>query len=239
MAAICPPLWEGHSVHSGSCCFPQLVKTTPQVRFVQQPVESAKPVPLVLLCFPCYGPQGGWPGVFRRSYGPGFLCRLRCHVDPLTRIGPYWQELLRATMSQSDSRLTFCHGFLSLRQLTRLALVVSAAGVDRMSQVPDCSLLTCHALRPRQAKPSLTCGGLACVGFRLRELRPRLRVSPVSGLYCFSRVRVLLAACELPCVRFQEVVRSRDFPRLWPLSFLLATLGFGRLVRPFHSFLSF
>ena len=35
----------------------------------------------------CYGPQGGWPVVFRLSYGTGFLCRLRFPVAPLARIG--------------------------------------------------------------------------------------------------------------------------------------------------------
>jgi hypothetical protein len=44
--------------------------------------------------------------VIRRSYGTGFLCRLRCHVDPLTRLGPRWRGLQRTTMGQSDSRLT-------------------------------------------------------------------------------------------------------------------------------------
>ena len=207
--------------------------------FVQQPVESAKPVPSLLLCFLCYGPQGGWPVVFRRSYGTGFLCRLRCPVAPLARIGLLGRRLLRATTRQSDSRITLDRHFLSLWRPSRLALAVSAAGVNRVSQVPDCSFLTCHALRPRQAKLSLTCSGLARFGFRERRLRPHLRVCSVSRLSCFSRGRNLLAACEFPCVRFQEVVRPGGFSRLRYLSLLSATLGFGRLVRPFHSFLSF
>src|SRR5213593_402562 len=109
-------------------------------------VESPKPVSLVLRCFPCYGPQGGWPVLFRRSYGTGFLCRLRCHVDPFARIGLFSPRLLRASMSQSDFQFTLSSRFLSLRPLTRLVLVWRAAGVNWMSQVPGCSLLTCHAL---------------------------------------------------------------------------------------------
>jgi hypothetical protein len=162
----------------------------------------------------------------------------RCSgVAPLAPVGA--DALPWATMERSDSQSTFSLHFLSLWRPSRLALAVSAAGVDRVSQVPDCSFLTCHALRPRQAKLSLTCGGLARVGFRERRLRPHLRVCSVSGLNCLSRVRVLLAAREFPCVRLQEVVRPGGFRRFRYLSFLSATRGLGRLVRPFHSFLSF
>src|SRR5664279_677666 len=105
---------EGDSVHPGRCRFPQLVEAGPQALLIQQPVEPAKPVPPLLLCFPSYGPQGGWPVVIRRSYGTGFLCRLRCHVDPLARLGPRWRGLRRTTMDQSDSRLTLDPHFLSL-----------------------------------------------------------------------------------------------------------------------------
>ena len=158
-------------------------------------------------------------------------------MAPLTGFDPWFQRLRPASTSPSESRLLLGRSFLSLARSSRLALAVRAAGA-RASQVPGCSFLTCHALRPRQAEPVLTCNGLARVGFRNRELRPRLLVYPVSGLSCFSRVRVLLAACDLSCVRLQGVVRARSFRRLITLSFPSATLGFGRLVRPFHPFLS-
>jgi hypothetical protein len=198
------------------CCFPQLGEAGPPALLIQQPIEPAKPVPPLLLGFPGYGPQGGWPVVTRRSYGTGFLCRLRCHVDPLARFGPLWRGLPRATMGPSDSQLTLAPHFLSLQRSSRLALAISAAGVSRASQVPDCSFLTCHALRPRQAKRSLTGSGLARIGFRERRLRPRLRVCSVSGLDCLSRVRVLLNELTGSCfsrTRLYSALRKSDLGR--------------------------
>ena len=50
---------EGHSVHSGGRFLSQMVEAFPQIGWVEQPVESAKPVRFVLYCFLGYGPQGG------------------------------------------------------------------------------------------------------------------------------------------------------------------------------------
>src|SRR5206468_12634584 len=78
---------EGHSVHSRSRIFAQGVEALSETILIEQPVESAKPMLGVLRCLVGYGPQGGSPACFRRSYGAGFLCRLRRRASPLLRVG--------------------------------------------------------------------------------------------------------------------------------------------------------
>ena len=115
----------------------------PQRFLIDLPIQVSEPVVLVPGGLVCYVLQEGWPVVPRRSCGTGCLCRLRCCVGSFARFGA--AALLRVTMNQSDSLITRgC--FLSLLSPSRLALVVSAAGALRASQVLICSFFTCHAL---------------------------------------------------------------------------------------------
>src|SRR5260370_147121 len=126
--------------------------------FRQQAVEPAKPVGLVLSCFLGYGPQGGLPTLFRRSYGAGFLCRLRRYVGPLAQFGPTCAGLPLATMDRSESLLSVRVLFLSLSAPSLPVPVVGAEGVCRASQFPVGAFFACHALGPRQTPSAPTTG---------------------------------------------------------------------------------
>src|SRR5258708_7448311 len=144
--------------------------------FRQQAVEPAKPVGLVLSCFLGYGPQGGLPALLRRSYGAGFLCRLRRHVGPLAQFGPTCAGLPLATMDRSESLLSIRALFLSLSAPSLPVPVVGAEGVCRASQFPVGAFFACHALGPRQVSRNLTFVGLLHVGFRVTQPRSHLRL---------------------------------------------------------------
>jgi len=112
-------------------------------------------------------------------------------------------------MDRSDSLLLLTCGevFLSLNLLSRLAPAVGASGGGRASQFLYGSLLACHALRPRQVSGNLTLSVSSVLGSDDATASPPACFSVVSRLDCFSGVRLPLAACESPCVRFQTVVR--------------------------------
>src|SRR5262249_59777682 len=111
---------KAHLVHATGCVLPQAVETQAQDVLVEPPIQVAEPMVFISMCLLGYGPQEGLPVLFRRSYGSGCLCGLRCSVGPFTRFGAH--ALLRATMNQSDSRFTRPR-FLSLRFPSCLALV--------------------------------------------------------------------------------------------------------------------
>jgi len=127
-------------------------------------------IPLVG-CLLGYGPQEGWPVLFRLSYGTGCLCGLRCSVGPFSSVGPDGSGLPLDTMSQSDSRMVR-RRFFSLRLPSCLVLVVSTAGTFRASFVRCVSFNTRHALRPRQALSNLTGHGPFGFGFSTKDCFP-------------------------------------------------------------------
>ena len=146
----------------------------------------------------------------------------------------------RVTMDQSDSQLSMSRLSLSLSWPSRLAPVVGAAGVHWVSQVPSDVFGTCHALRPRQVSGNLTIAVSSVLGSADATASPPACFSVVSRLYCFGEVRLSLAACACPCVRFQEFVQpSARLNGGLGLSWLPATLGLGWSVRPSHPVLSF
>ena len=129
---------------------------------------------------------------------------------------------------------------LSLSWPSRLAPVVGAAGVDWASQVPSNAFGTCHALRPRQVSGILTLSASSVLGSADATASPPACSSIVSRLDCFSEVRLPLAACACPCVRFQEFVQLLALlVEGFGLSWLPATLGLGWSVRPSHPVLWF
>ena len=111
-----------------------------------------------------------------------------------------------STMSWSDSQMVF-----GLPSFGRLRLP-ARAGTIWASQVLGVSLHTCHALsRPRQTLSNLTFG--SCFVLASGTLTP----SPsallfLTGLYQASGSAVSLAACVIPCVRFNRFVRPLTSP---------------------------
>jgi hypothetical protein len=127
--------------------------------------------------------------------------------------------------------------FLSLNLPTHLTPVVGVAGLFRASQVAVNSLFACHALRPRQVCGSLTYYGYLDVGFRRCDNVPTCN-------YCFEAGLLERSAASAYGLRSSlcmllEARSAFRFSNGRYLSWLRATLGIGRLVRPFHSFLSF
>jgi hypothetical protein len=138
-------------------------------------------------------------------------------------------------MDQSDSQRSMSRLSLSLSWPSRLAPVVGAAGVGWASQVPSNAFGTCHALRPRQVSGILTISASSVLGSADATASPPACFSVVSRLDCFSEVRLSLAACACPCVRFQEFVQLLSLlVEGFGLSWLPATLGLGWSVRPSH-----
>jgi len=78
---------EAHAIHARRGVPPPAQEAGPKAFLVEQPIASAKPVSFVLNGLLGYGPQGGWPAWVRRSYGAGFLCRLRWGVGPFAGVG--------------------------------------------------------------------------------------------------------------------------------------------------------
>jgi len=143
-------------------------------------------------------------------------------------------------MNQSDSQRSMSRLSLSLSWPSRLAPVVGAAGVGWASQVPSNAFGTCHALRPRRVSGILTISASSVLGSADATASPPACFSVVSRLDCFSEVRLSLAACACPCVRFQEFVQLlAPLAEGFGLSWLPATLGLGWSVRPSHPVLWF
>jgi len=141
-------------------------------------------------------------------------------------------------MNRSDSRKRLGTLSLSLSLPTRWTPAVGVSGHFRASQVSVSSLFACHALRPRQVSDPLTFGEGLRIGFH------RCDSVPTCMLKCFEAGYLQRGAtpayglrsslCTLPGARSAHIARGDIC-----LSFLRATLGIGRLVRPFHSVLSF
>ena len=169
--------------------------------------------------------------LFRRSYGAGFLRRLRDGVGPFA-------SLRLTTMDRSDSRIGVGAFFLSLNAPSRLAPAVGASGRFRASQVSVGSFFACHALRPRQVSGNLTSNGCLRVGFRRCDSVPTCMLNCFEAGWLKRRATAAYglrsSLCTLPGGCSAGVTRGNT-----RLSFLPATLGIGRLVRPFHSVLSF
>src|SRR5207245_6447878 len=119
-------------VHATGCVLPQAKETQAQSVPVEPPIQVTEAVLLVGMCLLGYGPQEGLPVSFRRSYGAGCLCGLRCSVGPFSGFGPALASLPLDTMGRSDSR-SARRRFWSLRPPSCLAIVVSEAGTLRAS----------------------------------------------------------------------------------------------------------
>src|SRR6266705_2104655 len=97
-------LLERHPVHATGCVLSQAKETQAQNVSVEPPIQVAEAVVFVGICLLGYGPQEGLPVSFRRSYGAGCLCGLRCSVGSFASVGPVETGLPLATMGRSDSR---------------------------------------------------------------------------------------------------------------------------------------
>lgn len=173
---------------------------------------------MLLVCsgFVCYGPQGGWhldTPVYRT--GGCFLCGLHSSVVRFPRL------LAAGTTRRSDSRTVHRVAFFGLAIPTRLA-----AGNDGASQLPDSSLVPCHALGPRQALDSLT---LTAV---LSRLPTTLTGSPpafnfVTRLDCFRETRPPLRPGTFPVHASTMAFASApcNFSRVVLLPYIIAGLG--------------
>jgi hypothetical protein len=119
---------------------------------------------------------------------------------------------------------------------TCLARVVRAAGVPRASSVPCAFCVARRALRPRQALRALTVAVASVLGSGNPTPSP-LAFVPLEAPSLQQEANPAYGS-RLPGSTLLGG-RSVRGPEPRCLSFHRATLGFGRLVRPYHSVLSF
>ena len=103
-------------------------------------------------------------------------------------------------------------------------------GGSRASQVPNTSLITCHALRPRQSFQNLT---ISIPLFWLPVFRHRRQLLHLFYRGCIALGRyVFLAAYNVPCVRFTCLVHLLSGSATGATLGTGCWLGFTRLGLP-------
>ena len=126
---------------------------------------------------------------------------------------------------------------MSLRLLSCLALAVSAAGTLRASSVPCVCFGARHALRPRQAFHALTFAGVSVLGSGKTDTVPAC-VQLFRGCIAYAGCGSCLRLALFPGYASGQSFGPAALLVFRFLSFRPATLGFGQLVRLFHSSLS-